>query len=136
MSVRPLLAALAVAPLTIGLLALLVPQTFFDEFPFLAAWVAELPPYNEHLTTDVGELQLAFGGLFAYAAWRPSAALAVPVCVAYAASQALHLGFHLAHLDGFSTADAIGQSAALALLSLLPLVPVALLRRSPAPPAG
>lgn len=136
MSVRPLLAALAVGPLFVGLFAFVAPQTFFEDFPFIASWVVELPPYNEHLTTDVGELQLAFAGLFAWAAYRPSAALVVPVCIAYAASQAAHLGWHLLHLDGFTTADAIGQTIALAALSLLPLAPVALLRRTPAPRAG
>lgn len=136
MSVRPVLAALAVGPLLVGLTAFLAPRTFFDDFPFVASWVVELPPYNAHLTTDVGELQLAFAALFAWAAVRPSPQLVVPVCLAYAGSQALHLGWHLLHLDGFTTADGVGQSVALAALSLLPLVPVALLRRSPAPPAA
>ena len=127
--VRVVLAALALPPLVVGLLASFAPRTFFDDFPFFTAWVALLPPYNEHLTTDVGGLQLAFGLLFAYAAWRPSRELVVPLCLGWALSQAFHVVWHVTHLDGFPTSDAVGQTAALVAITLLPLVPVALLRR-------
>jgi hypothetical protein len=36
------------------------PAGFFSRFPFAGhAWVALLPPYNEHLVRDVGALSLA-----------------------------------------------------------------------------
>jgi hypothetical protein len=128
--VRLALAQLALAALAVGVLALFFPRTFFDSFPFLTDWVDLLPPYNAHLTTDVGELQLAFGLLFAYAAARPTRALVVPVCLAWAASQLLHLAFHLAHLERFGTADAIAQTVTLAVVALvLPAAPVVLLLR-------
>lgn len=131
-AVRAVLVFLAISALTVGVTASFAPRAFFDDFPFVASWVDLLPPYNAHLTTDVGGLQLAFGGLFAYAAWRPARELVVPVCLAWTVSQVLHLVFHVTHLDGFSTSDAIGQTASLVLVTALPLVPVALLRRRPA----
>lgn len=128
--VRLLLVVLAVAPLTVGVLASFAPRAFFDDFPFFAAWVANLPPYNEHLVTDVGGLQLAFGLLFAYAAWRPSRELVVPLCAGWAVSQVLHNLFHLRHLEPFTTADAIGQTVALLAVLALPLLIIRLVRRA------
>jgi hypothetical protein len=87
----------------------------------VSEWVRRLGVANEHLTTDAGELYLAFAGLFAWAAWRPARELVVPLCVAWAAAQAVHLGYHLTRLDGFPVADAVGQSLSLALLAALPL---------------
>lgn len=116
---RPLLVALAIPPLVVGLTALLVPRTFYDDFPFLASWVRLLPPYNQHLVTDVGGLQLAFGLLFAYAAARPHPALVRPVAAAWGVSQVLHVAFHVTHLDGFGTVDAMAQTASLVALVAL-----------------
>ena len=111
---RLVLAALAVPPLVVGVLASLVPRVFFDDFPFVTHWVSVLPPYNAHLTTDVGELQLAFGLLLAYAAWRPRDELVVPLCLAWGLSQLAHLVFHAMHLRGLGTPDAAVELASLA----------------------
>ncbi len=124
------LATLAAGALVVGIPATVAPRAFFDGFPFLRHWVDLLPPYNAHLVTDVGGLQLAFGLLFAWAAWRPHPALVVPLCLVWALSQALHSAFHLAHLGGFGVGDAIAQTAALAVVTLLPLLPVALCARA------
>jgi hypothetical protein len=53
---RTALVVLALSAAFTGLPAALAPRTFFDDFPFLSAWVELLPPYNEHLVTDVGAL--------------------------------------------------------------------------------
>jgi hypothetical protein len=45
--------------------ALLAPRAFYDSFPLGASWVEMLPPYNEHLISDVGGFYLAFALLFA-----------------------------------------------------------------------
>jgi hypothetical protein len=119
---RLLLAALAVSALSVGIPASFAPQAFYDDFPWLASWVSLLPPYNQHLVTDVGGLQLAFGLLFAWAAYRPSRALVVPVCLAWSVSQLLHFVFHMTHLQDFGTADAIAQSLSLAFVTLVPLI--------------
>jgi hypothetical protein len=56
---RATLAAVAASNLMTGLTALLTPRAFYADFPFGLGWVAELPPFNEHLTTDVGAFYLA-----------------------------------------------------------------------------
>ena len=68
---RACLALMCVYTLSIGATAAFAPHTFYDDFPFLAHWVDRLPPYNEHLVTDAGELYLGFAVLFGWAAWRP-----------------------------------------------------------------
>jgi hypothetical protein len=105
---------LALAP--IGLTATLAPETFYDDFPFLRHWVDLLPPYNEHLVTDVGGLYLGFTMIFAWAARTLQPTLVRAVCSAWLLTAALHLFFHITHLEGFETGDAIAQVASLALL--------------------
>jgi len=117
---RGALAVLLVASLSIGLTASLVPRTFYDDFPFLASWVELLPPYNEHLVTDVGGLYLGFSVLFAWAAWTLDRTLVRAVSVAWLLAAALHLFFHAGHLENFDTGDAIAEVASLALLLVPP----------------
>jgi hypothetical protein len=109
---------------TIGLMATIVPHTFYDDFPFLTHWVDLLPPYNEHLVTDVGGLYLGFAVLIAWAAWTLEKALVQAVCVAWLLVAAIHLLFHAGHLGNFDTGDAIAEILSLALLLVPP--PVAL----------
>jgi len=121
--VRAALGLLFASSLLIGLTAFALPRTFYDDFPFLAHWVNLLPPYNEHLITDVGGLYLGFAVLFGWAAWTLDRVLARAVCVAWILTAGLHLIFHASHLDGFDAADATGEILTLALL----LVPPALI---------
>ncbi len=117
---RLALAFLFLPALAIGLTATVLPQTFYDDFPFVASWVELLPPYNEHLVTDVGGLYLGFAVLFASAAWTLERTLVRAVCVAWLLTATLHLLFHAGHLGNFSTADAIAEIASLALLLIPP----------------
>jgi hypothetical protein len=133
---RTALWVLAVSAAFTGLPAALAPRTFFDDFPFLSAWVDLLPPYNEHLVTDVGGLFTAFAVLFAWAALRPSRELVVPLCVAWSVSAVLHFAFHVTHLDGFGVADAVGELLVLGLLVVLPAVAVWALPRRGAVAGG
>lgn len=119
---RAALVVLALSAGSIGLTATVAPRTFYDDFPFLDHWVDLLPPYNEHLVTDVGGLYLGFTILFAWAAWKLGRDLVRAVCVAWLVVAALHLLFHATHLDGFTTADAIGELTSLALLLAPPVV--------------
>jgi hypothetical protein len=121
-AVRAALLALLVVALTIGLLGTLTPRTFYDDFPFFAAWVELLPPYNEHLVTDVGGLYLGFAVLFAWAAASLDRTLVRALCSAWLVTATIHLAFHADHLEGFSTADAIGELVSLALLLVPPAV--------------
>jgi hypothetical protein len=116
------LSLLFATALLIGLTATVLPETFYEDFPFLASWVSLLPPYNEHLVTDVGGLYLGFAVLFGWAAWTLERALIRPLCIAWLLTASLHLIFHAGHLDGFSVADAIAELASLALLVGAPLL--------------
>ncbi|HEU4738540.1 MAG TPA: hypothetical protein VFS54_05590, partial [Solirubrobacterales bacterium] len=117
---RLALILLLVSALSIGLVATAFPRTFYDDFPFLSHWVDLLPPYNEHLVTDVGGLYLGFAILFGWAAWSLDAVLVRAVCIAWLLTATLHLVFHASHLDGFSTGDAVAEIASLALLLVPP----------------
>ncbi len=113
---RAALGLLLASALLIGLTASALPRTFYDDFPFLAHWVSLLPPYNEHLVTDVGGLYLGFAVLFGWAAWTLDRTLCRAVCVAWLLAAGLHLIFHASHLEGFGAADAAAEIATLALL--------------------
>jgi hypothetical protein len=123
-SARAALGFLFVSALVIGLTAAALPRTFYDDFPFIAHWVELLPPYNEHLVTDVGGLYLGFAVLFAWAAWTLDRTLVRAVCVAWLLAATLHLIFHSGHLAGFGTADAIAEIATLATLLAPPPIAI------------
>ncbi len=131
---RAALAILLLAAASIGLTATLAPHAFYDDFPFLRHWVDLLPPYNEHLVTDVGGLYLGFAVLFAWSARTLQPTLVRAVCSAWLLTAALHLLFHATHLEGFSSGDAIAELVSLALLLVPPPLAIwAVGRRSRAP---
>jgi hypothetical protein len=105
--------------------ALLAPRAFYDSFPLGASWVDMLPPFNQHLISDVGGLYLAFALLFAWAAVRLRRPLIVPLCIAWAIAALVHFVYHVTHLDGWDAADAIAQTVSLALVLTLPLIAAA-----------
>jgi hypothetical protein len=117
---RAALAILALSALSVGLPATVAPHAFYDSFPFLAHWVDRIPPYNEHLVTDVGGLYLGFTVLFSWAAWTLQPTLVRAVCAAWLLAAVLHLGFHATHLENFDTADAIAELTSLASLLIPP----------------
>jgi hypothetical protein len=111
---------LLVVAAAIGAVATLAPRTFYDDFPFVSHWVDLLPPYNEHLVTDVGGLYLGFAVLFGWAAWTLDRTLVRAVSVAWLLTAGIHLAFHATHLEGFGTADGIAEIATLASLLIPP----------------
>jgi hypothetical protein len=123
-SARAALVFLLLAAASIGLTATLAPRAFYDDFPFLSHWVDLLPPYNEHLVTDVGGLYLGFAVLFAWAAVTLERTLVRAVCAAWLLTATIHLFFHATHLEGFGTADGVAEILSLALL--LAPVPIAI----------
>ena len=129
---RLALAGIAVSALLPGLQATLAPRSFYTGFPAGRGWVELLPPYNEHRVRDVGAFYLAFALLFAWATVRRE--LIVPLTVAWSVFSTLHAAFHITHLDGFSTADAIAQTASLLAVIALPLSAPAILPRAVQPP--
>ncbi len=128
---RAALVVLFVSAASVGVAAAFAPHAFYDDFPFLRHWVDLLPPYNEHLVTDVGGLYLGFTVLFAWAAWTLQPTLVRAVCVAWLLAAALHLGFHATHLDNFDTGDAIAELASLAFLLVPPPIAIWAVGNSP-----
>lgn len=116
------LGLLCASAAVIGLTATLAPRAFYDDFPFFAHWVDLLPPYNEHLVTDVGGLYFGFAVIFGWAAWSLERTLVRAVAAGWLFTSTLHFGFHAGHLDGFGTADAIAELASLGLLVGAPLL--------------
>jgi hypothetical protein len=116
------MAVLCLAAASIGIVAAAAPHTFYADFPFFAHWVEMLPPYNEHLVTDVGGLYLGFAVIFAWAAWTVQPTLVRAASCAWLLAAAIHLIFHATHLDGFDTADAVEELASLAFLLAPPLL--------------
>lgn len=121
---RAALLILLVSVLAVGLPAAFAPQTFYDDFPFVRNWVELLPPYNEHLVTDVGGLYLGFAVLFGWAAWTLQPTLIRAACSAWLLTAAIHLFFHATHLENFETGDAIAELASLAFLLAPPAVAI------------
>jgi hypothetical protein len=118
------LAILLLSAASIGLTATLAPHAFYDDFPFLSHWVDLLPPYNEHLVTDVGGLYLGFAVIFAWGARTLQPTLVRAVCSAWLLTAAIHLTFHATHLDNFGTADAVAELSSLAFLLIPPPVAI------------
>jgi hypothetical protein len=116
-TLRILLAALALSAAVPGAWAAAAPHGFFAGFPGAGHhWVDRAGAYDEHLVLDAGAFYLGFALLLAWAALRPARELAVPACAAFGLFSAIHLAFHVAHLGGFPTADAVAQTASLVLV--------------------
>ena len=109
--VRVALGLLALSQAVVGVWALLAPQSFYDGFPAAGhAWVALLPPYNEHLVRDVGGLSLAMTVVLVAAAWWLDRRLAWVAVIAFAVWTVPHAAFHVTHLEGFTSVDATLQT--------------------------
>lgn len=119
---RTALACLGAYCLFFGLVAVPFPHTFYEHFPFVADWVAEFPPYNEHLISDIGGLYLGFAVIFALAAWRLERGTIVAACAGFLTVSVLHLAFHATHLSGMGAADATAELFALATLLAPPIL--------------
>ena len=133
---RTILWALTATLALTGGWALGAPRSFYDSFPGGGhSWVAQLPPYNEHLTRDVGSLSLSLAVLTAAAALTLQRLLVTATALAVLVWSTPHLLFHLGHLEGLGTSDKVGQVVVLVLgvaapLALLGLVVAAGRRRS------
>ncbi|HYP46342.1 MAG TPA: hypothetical protein VEQ66_14220 [Propionibacteriaceae bacterium] len=127
------LGALAISQAVVGVWALLAPGSFYQSFPAAGhAWVALLPPYNEHLVRDVGALSLSVTVLLTAAAVVPTPSLIRVAVTAYTVYAIPHTVFHGLHLEGFPDIDAVAQmtgfaiqlvAATLALLTTLSRTP-------------
>jgi hypothetical protein len=108
-----------------GVPAMVAPQWFFDHFPGVGRhWTAAYPPYNEHLTTDLGVAAVTLGGMLIAAALIADRKVTALVLTVVAFYEALHLIYHVLH-DGRMSASDHGLS--LIALSAGVLFPLALL---------
>ncbi len=104
----------------IGVWALLAPASFYRSFPISGhAWVSLLPPYNEHLIRDVGELSLALTVVLTAASVTGQRLLSGVAVGALAVYIAPHAIFHALHLEGFSAVDSVAQTVGFALQLLV-----------------
>jgi hypothetical protein len=125
---RVLLWILAAVAAETGIWALATPTGFYERFPGVGPyhWVAELPPYNEHLVRDVGAFYVAFAVLLAAAAIVLERRLVIVALLAFLTAQVPHLVFHVNHLEGLAAVDKTAQVGSLALAVLAALVVLAL----------
>jgi hypothetical protein len=110
--------------LFIGLTAAAAPHAFYTDFPFFAHWVERLPPYNEHLVTDIGGLYCGFAVFLAWAAWKPEREIVLAASVAFLTVTIPHTIFHVFNLQGFGVVDGVAEIALLASLAVPPLIAI------------
>ena len=121
-AVRVGLGILAVIQLGTGLWQLLLPESFYRDFPT----VHLAPPFSEHLMRDFGGANVALGIIVvAVAVWLEKRYV-VLVLVAYLAFSIPHLVFHMSHLHDASTADVAFQVVSLGSAVVLPILVLAL----------
>jgi hypothetical protein len=119
------LAALGLVELSWGGWAYFAPAEFFSDFPgFGHRWTAAYPPYNGHLTADLGATFLTIGALLVLAAALDDTRVTAVVLAGAMLFNLLHLIFHATHQGTMTGAD-----YPLSLLALLfgVLVPAGLL---------
>jgi hypothetical protein len=107
----------------IGVHALFLPGYFYREFLFGRGWVQMLPPYNEHITRDLGALYLGFFALLAFAAVSLSKDLVLGATGSFMVATLPHMVFHALHLeDAPLLVDKVLQVGLLAITMVLGLV--------------
>jgi len=128
---------LAASALVVGVWALVLPRSFYDDFPAAGRhWVSALGPYNEHLVRDVGALNLALGTLLALAAIVLEQRLVQAALVAWLVYALPHFVFHATELDALPFLDNVANVITLGLAVLLPLVLLAATGRRRAETGG
>ena len=114
---------LAVTSISSGLWAYFVPRSFYEDFPLPGwDWVSTLGPYNEHLVSDYGAMNLAMGVLMVVTAVFLERRLVQAALVAWLAYAVPHFVFHIGQVHHFSLVDNLTQLGALGFVVLLPVV--------------
>jgi hypothetical protein len=126
MSTRGVLRAglglLAVLHLVMGIWAVASPRWFFDNFPgYGPGWTAAHPPYNEHLTVDLGATFVAFGALLALAVVLADRRVTAVVLVGLVVFGTVHLIYHLPRPGELTGRPLLASTASLVLGVLVPL---------------
>ena len=113
------LTLLAVLTAVLGAWQYFAPRAFYG-FPTVAAD----PPFNGHLLTDVGGLNLALAVVLAAAAWRLDRTLTRVALAAYLVQSCSHLVFHATDQARLAAGP---RALLIASLALLPALAAALL---------
>lgn len=114
-----------------GVWALFWPQHFYDTFPLPGhPWQAFHPAYNEHLVRDFGALNLVLALLFGVAAYTMDVLMTRTALAGYLIFAVPHLIFHLNHLHGLPTVDAVAEVVSLSLGVVGPVLLLILTRQS------
>jgi hypothetical protein len=119
-----LLILLALTSLAIGGFAFFTPHAFYLH----VLGVDRLGSYDQHLVSDVGGFYLGFACMLAWAARSLDRALVRPICAGFLLTQALHLGYHLLHLDRFTLLMGGEETVQLAALVVIPAAVLGLSR--------
>lgn len=111
---RIILAATAAVGAYVGIWAAVWPASFYSSFPGLGRiWVSVDGPFNEHLVRDVGALYLALAAASVAACFSRTADAGRVIGVAWTVFGIPHIGYHLAHLEGFDVVDVVGNIVSL-----------------------
>jgi hypothetical protein len=120
--IRIQLAILMLVELVVGFWNQVFPASFYELFPT----VDLTPPFSEHYARDFGGATLGIALVLAIALVSPRAVFIVPATLAYTLYSIPHFIYHVQHLEGASTPEAIALTAANALAALMGLGIVAL----------
>ncbi|WP_067706259.1 hypothetical protein [Actinoplanes awajinensis] len=93
----------------VGIWQYFFPRSFYEDFPT----VRLDPPYNEHLVSDVGGLNIALVGVLIIAAVYLEQRLVTAALTGFALYSLTHFAFHVRHFDHFSLRDAVGVGTGL-----------------------
>ncbi|MGJ6966702.1 hypothetical protein ACSDR0_32795 [Streptosporangium sp. G11] len=139
-SIRVILAVLFVDELVVGFWNQFFPESFYTDFPT----VDLTPPFSEHYARDFGGATLGIALLLGIALVMPRAVFVIPAALAYSMFSIPHFLYHLHHLEGTTTGEAVLLTTANATVALLGVLAVLLAavrerrdrRRVRCPPEG
>ena len=112
----------AIAMGSVAVYILLVPRTFYEDFPGWAQWVSALPPYNEHLLRDFGSAGLGLAVLAGLAAAWMDRRVVQAAAIALFVGNLPHTIYHFTTTENYSTSDNVASLGGLVLQCLLPLL--------------
>jgi len=132
---RVALGMLAVSALAVGVWASVAPHSFFSSFPGLGhVWAAGDGPYNEHLTRDVGDLNLALAVVSICAVVWLTRPIVLATALAWLVYSVPHFAYHAANLQAVAADDRVAELASLAVPIVLGVLVLAVLPSGTSPP--
>ena len=122
-AIRIALGYLALVSVSIGVWALLAPQSFYDDYPGAGrVWISVDGPYNEHLIRDVGALNLALTAVLVGAAITLQRSMVIIASIASLVWGVPHVVYHIANAGDLDAGDAAASILGLVLFAVLPIL--------------